>query len=328
MHWQQQLVDRLAAYGAWSYRAGHPSASEPTALAALALTAHHRFEPANRAVDWLADVQSRDGSVGIAAGEPNPRWPTALAILAWSAWQQATASRAYAARVERGVAWALQAHGATAPRRAIIGHDPTLVGWPWVLGTHSWLEPTAMFVLALRATQHAEHPRTRQAVRLLVDRLLPQGGCNYGNTVVLGQTLLAHVQPTGLVMLALAGEPTKDPRIERSLLFLEEKAQQQTGTASLCWATMALAAHGHATEKAHSWLGEAYHRSCVSEPNPYHDALLALAILGVKAPLVRDNTRSETHYKRFQNPPGESEAPAEPGALGDSRSARTSPSQF
>ena len=32
-----------------------------------------------------------------------------------------------------------------------LGHDSTLIGWPWVEGTHSWIEPTAWAVLALKS---------------------------------------------------------------------------------------------------------------------------------------------------------------------------------
>ena len=40
------------------------------------------------------------------------------------------------------------------------------------------------------------HPRNwRNAQAMLIDRLLAGGGCNYGNTVVLGQELRPHVQP-------------------------------------------------------------------------------------------------------------------------------------
>ena len=93
--------------------------------------------------------------------------------------------------------------------------------WPWVLGTHSWIEPTAFNVLALKAAGRGEHPRTREAVRLLVDRLLPTGGCNYGNTTVLGQQLRPHLAPTGLVLLSLAGEQINDSRIAKSLAYLQ-----------------------------------------------------------------------------------------------------------
>ncbi len=43
-----------------------------------------------------------------------------------------------------------------------------------------------------------DHVRTRDGVRLVTDRLLPQGGSNYGSTIVLGQATLPQVESTGL----------------------------------------------------------------------------------------------------------------------------------
>ena len=87
-------------------------------------------------------------------------------------------------------------------------------------GTHSWVEPTAINVLALRSADQAGHPRCREAVKLLLDRQLPEGGWNYGNTTVLGHVLRPQVQPTGLALAALAGETDIRPKVHRSLDLL------------------------------------------------------------------------------------------------------------
>ena len=102
-----------------------------------------------------------------------------------------------------------------------VGHDTTLQGWPWVVGTHSWVEPTAISMFALRSAGQAGHPRCREAVKLLLDRQLPAGGWNYGNTTVLGHVLRAQVQPTGLALAALADETDIRPKVLRSLQWLE-----------------------------------------------------------------------------------------------------------
>ena len=148
-----------------------------------------------------------------------------------------------------------------------------LVGWSWAEDTHSWLEPTALFAIALKSTEFAGHERTREAVRLIVDRLLPAGGCNYGNTIVLGQTLLSHIQPTGLAMLALAGEANNDLRIEKSLELLENSLGPESPVASLCYGLLALRAHDRLPAGASGWLESAAERtsSC------YKRALIALA---------------------------------------------------
>ena len=177
-------------------------------------------DAARRAADWLVEQQAKNGAVGVTSTQATPCWPTSLAILLW----QAIGDRdQYGEPIGRAVDWTLHEQGETHEQRPYVGHDTTLVGWSWAAHTHSWLEPTAMFVLALKAVGQSQHPRTREAVRLLVDRLLPHGGCNYGNTIVLGQELLPHVQPTGIVMMALADEQITDPRIELSLKYLEQR---------------------------------------------------------------------------------------------------------
>jgi hypothetical protein len=124
-----------------------------------------------------------------------------------------------------------------------MGHDSTLVGWPWVTGTHSWIEPTAWAVLAMKVLQLHDHPRCREGVRLLLDRQLPDGGCNYGNTFALGQKTLPHLQPSAVALLALQNEGD-DPRLVRSLDYLERETAHGSGLSSLCYAALALRAHG------------------------------------------------------------------------------------
>jgi hypothetical protein len=119
---------------------------------------------------------------------------------------------------------------------------------------------------------------------LLLDRQLPSGGCNYGNTSVLGQRLLPHVQPTGLALLALAGE-TADSRITKSLKFLEREGVRSSGTASLCYAALALATHGVDVPELPSRLETAYERCVRSQSSPYKLALLALAAAADRWPL-------------------------------------------
>jgi hypothetical protein len=232
-------VAALARSPIGGYATGSPDAAEPTAWAALALAEAGRPEEARRAADWLGALQTAAGSVGVMADQPDPAWPTALAILAWSAVDGA----GYAGRVERAVEWAVGQRPWTEKRHRVFGHDTTLEGWSWAANTHSWLEPTAFFVRALRTAGHADHARTRQAVKLLVDRLLPSGGANYGNTIVLGQELLQHLQPSGVVLWALEGEEIDDPRLAKSLDYLERAVREPTGVASLCWGVRGLAAH-------------------------------------------------------------------------------------
>jgi hypothetical protein len=274
MDWQQELVERLAASVPGGYFARGEAASEPTALAGLALCTRGKMDASRRAADWLVEQQTKNGAVGVTSTQATPCWPTSLAILLW---QTIGDSDDYRAPIARAVEWTLHDRGETHVQRSYVGHDTTLVGWSWAADSHSWLEPTAMFVLALKAVGQSQHPRTREAVRLLVDRLLPHGGCNYGNTIVLGQELLPHVQPTGIVMTALADEQNTDPRIELSLQYLERELSAETTTASLCYGLLGLAAHNRAPADRHTWLEKACQRTNTNGASPYKLALIALA---------------------------------------------------
>jgi hypothetical protein len=274
MQWRQELIERLAACVPGGYFPHGEAASEPTALAGMAMQANGDVNAARQAADWLVAHQSQDGSLGVTATMASPCWSTSLAILLWQAIGDADK---YGGPQARAVAWALREQGKAEEQRSYVGHNTLLIGWSWAANTHSWLEPTAMFVLALKAAGQGQHRRTREAVRLLVDRLLPHGGCNYGNTIVLGQELLPHVQPTGMVMMALAGEPIADPRIEKSLQYLERELSANTTTSSLCYGLLGLTAHDRTPADRITWLESAYERIGRNNASTYKFALITLA---------------------------------------------------
>jgi hypothetical protein len=294
MTWRADLVGQLAAAIPCGYQRRGPPATEPTCLAAIALARSGHAKSSLQALQWLSSIQSDDGSVGPTADLHAPGWPTALAILASDYVDRSDSNDVlglYGDRclagdndpkakqpfnVDHAVRWLIQAKGHTFERDESMGHDSTLVGWPWVIGTHSWAEPTALSVLALKSAGYDKHPRTRDATRLLHDRLLPDGGCNYGNTTVLGQELRPHIQPTGLTLLALYGETDHDGRIARSLEYLGREINGETAAASMAYGIWALARYGRALTDAPDWLAAAARRRTTRE-SPLRMALLLLA---------------------------------------------------
>ncbi|MGI9457849.1 MAG: hypothetical protein ACR2NU_14890 [Aeoliella sp.] len=268
----KSILEQLEPCTPGGYSPGGPRATEPTAWAAMALSRAGRNDSAGRAGEWLAALQSRDGSVGVGPDAAQPQWPTSLAILAW---RRIDPTR-FSAQIERAVAWTLASKGKPAPRNPKIGHDTTLIGWSWAADTHSWLEPTSFAAMSLRAAGYQDHPRSTEAVRMLVDRLLPTGGCNYGNTEILGQTLVPHLQPSGIVLWALAGEDANDERIGRSLEYLEGQLAKPTGCASLAYAIIALTAWQRRPANANGLIAEAVGRPDTKD-STYKLALLALA---------------------------------------------------
>jgi hypothetical protein len=271
--WLDQTFDALTRQPLIGYATGSVPASEPTAIATLALAQHGRVAAAKKAADFLAEIQADDGSVGVRDGEPTPGWPTSLAVVAWCA-----CGNAYQGPIDRGIAWLLSVKGSKLEQSEVFGHDMQLVGWAWAEGTHSWLEPTALAVLGLKAAGQANHARTREAVRLILDRQLPGGGCNYGNTVVLGQRLRPHVQPTGMALLALAGEVDSSGRIAKSIAWLRRSIGPETTAASLAWAVLGLKAHGACPPQADDWLAQV--AGALRVPSPHASALVALAAKG------------------------------------------------
>jgi hypothetical protein len=281
------LVDELTDENHWSYVPGGAVAAEPMALAALAMCAHGRFDGAARACRRLCELQGNDGSVGILSGQPTPCWPTGWAVLAWTALEKQAAGSAHKNHVESAVAWILSQHGRTFDTLADMGHNPRLDGWPWVDGTHPWSEPTAINVLAMKATGRTGHARCRESVEMLVDRLLPDGGCNYGNTTVLGQVLRPHVEPTGLAMVALADESDVSGRVERSLRYLEQTLVKTPAGISLAYGVMGLTAHGRRPAAADRWLASVAGQTKSYQRSPLRKALIALAA-AQPCPLIRD----------------------------------------
>lgn len=291
MTWTNNILEQLVASLPCGYHVGGFPASEPTALAAMACTAHRRNDAGRIAADWLSSLQARDGSVGVTPSQSKPKWPTSLAILAWMAAdrnhrnhrnQHRRGTNLYGTQIKRAVDWILDAHGSTVPNKPHVGHDTMLTGWSWAADTHSWLEPTAYAVLALNRTGKSAHPRTAEGTRLLIDRLLPEGGANYGNTIVLDQPLLPHIHSTGLAMLALANQASEDPRIELSLQYLDRELPTTVPVASLCYGVLGLTAHNRRPAAADRWLQAAHQRELKRGPSPHKLALLALAALTEK----------------------------------------------
>lgn len=288
--WLTEMLDDLEQQSSWGYHATGAAASEPTALAALALLAHHRFSAANRALDWLAKTQSDQGYVSVFRQVDEPHWPTSLAILAWN-----TAARmrerddninldSYQSHQSAAIDWLLSIQGRTLPQPKFFQHDTTIVAWPWVAGTHSWVEPTAMAVMALKSVGFGKHGRTRAAIRLLVDRLLPGGGCNYGNTVVMGSPLRPHLQPTGIALTAIQQETVANQRLQKSVDYLRHSIDASTPSISLSWSLIGLSAHDSCPDQALDWLEASYRSVRRRETSAYPLSLLALAAAASSEP--------------------------------------------
>jgi hypothetical protein len=273
-----RLLEARSGRPGWGYRPDGSPCVEPTVLCSLALLASdpergRALEAARAAGDWLASIQRRDGSLGISEALAAPGWPTAHALLLWRALGIHEAPRRLAA------GWLLGRKGNSVPLGPtnLSGHDSTIVGWPWVEDTHSWLEPTALAVLALRGEGMGDHPRVVEGLRLIRNRALPSGGWNYGNVSTFGRELRPQPGPTGLALLALAGLDEARGPAEKAIGYLEATLPNIRAAESLGWGLTALDAWGRRPGLADVWLGEAYRSGLRRAESPPRWAHLLLA---------------------------------------------------
>lgn len=277
--WAENILDELAKEPAIGYLPDSAPAAEPIAIAALAFLAHGRLDDARRAAAVLATMQiAGTGNVGVRAGE-TPSWPTSLAVVAWRAMER-TETLPVSEPVSRAIDWLLAHRGKAIERSGDFGHNSELVGWAYAENTHSWVEPTAMAVMALGAAGQLEHAATQEGIAVLLDRQLPGGGYNYGNTYVLGQLIRPHIQPTGIALLALAAARQEKVRIYRSIAWLRRSISATTTPVSLAWALLGLRAQDDEVPQGADWLAAAASRVQSRDRSPHKLALLVLAAKG------------------------------------------------
>lgn len=292
--WKAQQIKRLNAKPIIGYAVGEPPAAEPVAFAALTAVAYEQMDAATSACDCLLDAQNPDGSVAVNLDAIGPYWTTSLSCIAWRQLEirlNVQAGEKYRTATKRGIDFLLSLRGEKITRQEATGHNTQLVGWPWVEGTHSWLEPTAMALLAMRHGGAAEHPRAQEAARLLIDRQIESGGANYGNTVVLGQTLVPHVMPSAMSVVALHNADLPSNPLAQTIRYLQNELNRPMAAVSLAWTIHALVSVGLAQEQnfdmEFDWpLRLAVNRLHRIEDNPHRQNLLLLSASLAESPLL------------------------------------------
>jgi hypothetical protein len=142
----------------------------------------------------------------------------------------------------------------------VVGHDTSLVGWSWVAGTHSWIEPTALAVMALRRSNLGTHPRVSAAVHLIRDRAIAGGGWNYGNNRLFGTDLRPQPGPTGMALLALAPCADRGDFVEHAIRYLQRALPDLRAPQSLCWGALGLRAWAACNGTVERWAEAAIER--------------------------------------------------------------------
>ncbi len=228
------LTERFVEDAGFANRPGEKARPDATCWAILALRAAGRnSDVIPKARRWLAASQERDGRVCVAPRQPDACWPTPLAVLAWLGAPEYEESRKRALRFLLKVEpIRLIKDDETGP-----GHDTMIPGWPWIAQTHPWVEPTAYVLMALRASGCLVHARTNDATRLLLDRQLPSGGWNYGNTFTFQKEMRPMPECTGVALAALEGL-TPRANVAKSIAYLKSQLPSLNTPMSLAWTIM------------------------------------------------------------------------------------------
>ncbi len=280
MHDTAPLLDSLAALahpdGGWGYAPGQSPQPEPTCLSLLALLPQRdRFRDAiDRGLRFLETGHAADGSYHPI--RPEAVWPTAPVLFTRAAFGASSGElRPSALRL-----LAIRGETVKDPDAGSCQDiDVRLAGWPWGEGNFSWVEPTSWAVLTLRRLGFGSHPRVEEGRRLLLDRAFDEGGVNYGNRLVFGKRTEPVPTPTALMLLALQG--VDHPRVAAAMRFLREQAVQTEDLEHLCWAKLALHAHGQDVSAFDDAILRARQRCNETNwlrPAVMRDALSALAL--------------------------------------------------
>jgi hypothetical protein len=277
--------------GGWPSQPGRSSNTESTAFAVLALRALAAGDATGageRGLRWLSERQRQDGSWAFSTQVPETSWATGIATLAMLGEDRD--------RARCGAGWLLGQHGRplgwyfsllhrVAPSLLQVRLNPDLKGWPWRSHATGFVEPTAYALLALKKLRpHADiraEARIQEAQAMLYDRMCPNGGWNYGNSVVLGVDLPPYADVTALTLIALQDYRGSEPNAV-SLAALRGMLAEVDSSLALAWATLCLTLYGEDTESLKRRLERRYReRPFLVDTRSLALTLLALGGSGV-----------------------------------------------
>lgn len=267
--------------GGWGYSPAGVSIIETTAMVILTLQNSSSASPAiKRAAEWILSFQNSDGGWGFCPQDIESGWQTAWAMLALS--KLGSGKEA----CEKGIQWLLNVEvmqikdaELLASGKEVAQIDFSLRGWPWLPGEASWVEPTALTILALKdhLSRITVKERVEEAIRYLIDRRCAGGGWNVGNPVMFNAYLPARVTPTAMALLALAEVrpqeiSSDDIRVLRAEMFRDH------GTMALAWGLWALHVLGEEDAEARSILILRQLQDGSWDENPFLTALSCMAL--------------------------------------------------
>jgi len=277
-HWSlktsiEKILSRQTAEGGFVQRQGGISRPDATAWSILSLAGERCYrEIIEKACRWLAQKQLVDGRVPISDGCRESCWPTSLAVLAWKK------SGGFEKEIKQAKRFLLENRGRHFPKEknSPIGHDTSIRGWSWMANMHSWIEPTSMAIISLKAVGFTEQAHVREAVSMILDRQLPSGGWNYGNTAVYNKELYPMPEYTGQALCALSGFVLQH-EVEKSIEYARLQVIGLQTPLSLCWCCCGLRAWGIDTNNFQKHI--LHSLSLQDKYGPYNTTLLAQLVV-------------------------------------------------
>jgi hypothetical protein len=251
------LVSAQNPDGGWGWTRGQNSTTECSSLALLALASLNDDKQAlsiRRGLDWLTKRQNADGSWPLIDSQTVGSWATSMAMLALTLWPE------YQTHVVRAGKWVLMQEGnkptflanlllmlSFKKKPVILNED--LIGWPWMAGTFSWVEPTSYFLIALKRIQRQlagtnVNERIRQGELMIYDRMCDGGGWNYGNSVVYGEKLWPYVDITAIALIALQ-DCHGAPENRISFAALQNAVKTVNSGLALSWSAICYEIYGY-----------------------------------------------------------------------------------
>lgn len=212
---QNFLIQSQILGSGWGYRADSPQAfPEPTcySLLALANTSFSQDEP----LRWIASLVNEHGQLYL-PNDDSPNWGTSQLIIMLSRLNLLMDVR------QASINWLLEWKSQYVETSEVVTLDGSLIGWPWISDTFSWVQPTSFAIFALKLVGLKGHERVKEAEALLFDRICPDGGWNFGNPIMLNRPVDPSLSETAIAIFALQDVPKAVTAIEEGLELLEKE---------------------------------------------------------------------------------------------------------
>jgi len=212
---QSFLIQSQIPGSGWGYRSDSPQAfPEPTcySLLALADTTFSQTDP----LVWLVGLVNEGGQLYL-PNDDSPNWGTSHLIIALSRLDLLPEVRL------ASIDWLLEWKSQYIETTEVVTLDGTLIGWPWISDTFSWVQPTSYAIFALKLAGLREHERVKEAEALLFDRMCRGGGWNFGNPIILDRQIDPSLSETAIALFALQDVPEATGEIDQGLSLLENE---------------------------------------------------------------------------------------------------------